>query len=140
MRYKNKVCYTYVYERQDQTGNDCALAKNERKQSMSYFDPDIYNIENLKDEDKKRVNEIEYIREQVLGDSAIDEYLSEHGSGKVTNELMKEMFVPFVDNLRENIDCCICDMIVDAIDGYTEEEFERMRTRAKKEEVLQIDN
>lgn len=100
---------------------------------MSYFDPDIYNIENLKDEDKKRVNEIEYIREQILGEGTIDEYLSEHGSGKVTNELMKEMFVPFVDNLRENIDCCICDIIVDAIDGYTEEELEFMKEKAKKE-------
>ncbi len=110
---------------------------------MSYFDPDIYNIENLKDEDKKRVNEIEYVKEQVLGDNAVEEYLSEHYSGKATNEILKEMFIPFVESLRENVDCCICDMIVDAIEGYTEDELELLRKKAKKEkqeEVRKDDN
>ncbi len=110
---------------------------------MSYFDPDIYNTENLKDEDKKRVNEIEYIKEQVLSDSAVDEYLAEHCGGKVTNEIMKEMLTPFVESLRENVDCCICDMIVDAIEGYTEEELELLKEKAKKEkheEVRKNDN
>lgn len=99
---------------------------------MSYFDPDIYSIDNLKDEDKNCIKEIEYVKEQVLNDTVVDEYLSEYCKGEQTTALMKEIIMPFVDNIREKMDCCMWDIIIGKIEGYTESEFEQLRQKNRK--------
>lgn len=106
--------------------------KQKGKIDMSYFTPDVYSVDNLKDEDKRCVDEIEYVKERVLAEDTIDEFLSEYSnSGKTTNEILKELLSPFVEYLREEIEHCICDKIISAIEDYTDEELECLMAKSK---------
>lgn len=106
--------------------------KQKGKIDMSYFTPDVYSVDNLKDEDKRCVDEIEYVKERVLAEDTIDDFLSEYSNGgKATGELMKELLVPFVEYLREEIEHCICDKIISAIEDYTDEELECLMAKSK---------
>lgn len=98
---------------------------------MSYFDPNMYSVDNLKDEDKRRVDEIEYVKERVMSEEVIDDFLSEHSNGgKTTVKLLKEMLIPFVEYLREETEHYICDIVIGSIEDYTEEELKYLMARA----------
>ncbi len=94
---------------------------------MSYYDPEIYNIENLKDEDRQYLSELEYIKENILCDETVDEYLSEFGYGKTASAILAELFIPFIHRLSEDVDLHIQELIVGMIDNYSDEEFERLK-------------
>lgn len=105
----------------------------ERILEMTCFDPDIYNEDNLKQEDKKRIREIEFVKRRVLNEAVVDEFVSQYSFGEKSAEVMKEVLLSFMYSLCEKVDYCICDMIIEAIDGYSDEEFETLCKKAGKE-------
>ena len=105
---------------------------------MSYFDERIYNVENLKDADKEIVDTIEAVKGRVLDEENLDDFLSQKceafTEGSVTSALIKELLTSYANFLKEQIDYCEVDVIIDKIESYSEEELEEIINQ-KKEEV-----
>lgn len=90
---------------------------------MSYFNPRIYNKENLKEDDRR---ELEFWRDQFHNvienakDSALDE------SGSPTLDKMKsELIGTFCEHLKIALGYAIQEIVVGTIEGYNTEIPER---------------
>ena len=93
---------------------------------MSYFDPCIYNSEHLTAVDRKKVEEINFLKESIFCETVVDDYLSQLVEGKYMQELTKEILLPFFEYLNNLWECGITNYIIDTIDSYSEEEFEKI--------------
>lgn len=92
---------------------------------------DYYGKEYLRDEDRAIVDEIDVLREDVLNDDAIDEFVeSKVNGGAITKGLVKEQLALFSEFLKERIDFHICDFIIGRIDDYPSEEFDLLKRKA----------
>lgn len=85
----------------------------------------------MSEEDKASVDVMERLKENVLNDEVIADFIDSKSSGTLQN-VHKELLVDFIDFLRERVEYHKCDFIMDAIDGYSEEEFAKYSSGAKK--------
>lgn len=104
---------------------------------MSYFDPSIYSIDNLRDDDKRAVKNIDSFAEEVLTDDIRDEFIeSKKITGFYTQSLIRETLSEFINFLLEQTEYYKCDMIINSIESYPEDEFEKLKSKAEKERIL----
>ena len=86
---------------------------------MSYFDPQVYNKQNLKEKDR---SELDYYYNQVMQD--IDDCLSVYESDAEDSTMEKmeyEIAKDFCDELKTAIGCSFQEVCVSIIDNYDEE-------------------
>lgn len=97
------------------------------------YDLEVYDYDFLSENDKTSVDAMEKVREDALGDDVIADFVeSKSFSGRTLQNIYKEVLVDFIDFLRERVEYCKCDFIIDAIDGYSDEEFAKYSNGAKK--------
>lgn len=98
---------------------------------MSYFDEDVFNEEYLSPEDRKIVEEIRYTKEKIINDNNVEDYVKQYigkcNGGAAIEGFVKEILSPFASYLRELIDYHISGMIIDKIEGYSEEDYLRFK-------------
>lgn len=85
---------------------------------MSFFDPEIYNLDNLHDADRR---EAEYWREEFLSDldGALD-YICDDET--VLGKFQREIIEEYIETVKEWIDMSITEFCVSMIEGYDEED------------------
>lgn len=88
---------------------------------MSYFNPELYNEDNLKVEDKKRVDELRTALNEILNNGVVGEYLNDKSIGKLERELLKEKLKPFLEFINNKAEFFISDMIISIVENYENE-------------------
>lgn len=86
---------------------------------MSYFDPEIYNKQNLKPEDRSELDFVQSMINDVI-DSALSSYVwcEEIESLKI---LKKQIAENFSEHLKEKFGYSLNDICVSIIDGYEDD-------------------
>lgn len=86
---------------------------------VSYFDPEIYNLDNLHEADRR---EAEYWRDEFLAnlDGALDLICDDE---TVFGKLQREIIDEYIEAVKEWIDMTITEFCVSRIDNY-EDEYE----------------
>lgn len=109
---------------------------------MSYFDPNIYRVENLKSKDKKIIEALEELKGRILSKEQIEEYIEENSSntGETGKSLLKETLTSYNEFLKEQIDYCECDIIIDKIDEYSDKEWEKIKKNNNMEKIKKNNN
>lgn len=89
---------------------------------MSYFNPKIFNRENLNDQDRAKLDYWHDEFDNVI-ENAFDDFES---TGSTTADKIKREFIAdFCDTLRERLGEALQDNLVSFIDGYRHEVKER---------------
>lgn len=88
---------------------------------MSYFNPELYNEDNLKDDDKKRIDDLKIALNEILNHGIISEYLNDKELGKLEREFAKEKLKPFLEFINNKAEFFISDMIISIIENYDNE-------------------
>ena len=96
---------------------------------MSFFNPDIYNEDNLLDEDKEIIANVRYLYDSLTDESCIDEYCDGIFLGKLECTLLKERLSLFLEFLKKRGEAEITDMIVSMIEGYSNETLDEIIRR-----------
>lgn len=91
---------------------------------MSFFNPDIYNEDNLLPKDKEIIASVRTLFESITDSYRIDEYCDGVFLGKLETELYKERLSLFLEFLKKQGEAEIDDMIVSMIEGYSDETFD----------------
>jgi len=103
-----------------------------------YLDTAIYSPDNLNQTDRRINDELTEVKNSILNQDVLDEYLKEkYESAVFTAQLVKEHLEPFIDYLKKRFDYCICDRIIDSIEGYSEEEYEAIVNKINYERKKQ---
>lgn len=99
---------------------------------MLMINPDIYNINNLKENDKAEIGVINKIQQQVLSEVVVEDFIeSKNVVGKTTQGLYRDTLIEFINFLKERTEYCKVDKIIEKIEGYSDEEFKSLYTAAK---------
>lgn len=94
-----------------------------------FINPDIYNIRNLKENDKAEINAIEAVKQQVLNTDVLEDFIETKGiAGETTQGLYRDALNDFIDFLQERMEYCKVDRIMEKIDGYSAEDFNNICT------------
>lgn len=112
---------------------------NESERNETMLNTDYYGKEYLRTADSEKVDEIELLREEILNDSSVEEFLENTLplKGETAQTLVKEEILnPFSEFLRERIDYYICDFIISKIDDYPEEEYAELKRAADEKKRL----
>lgn len=95
-------------------------------------DSDFYDARNLKENDKALLDVMEGIKRDVLNDEVVDDFIdSKEVTGGTLRGVYKDVLNDFIAFLQERIEYRKVDLIVEKIDGYTEEEFKQLYRAAK---------
>lgn len=87
---------------------------------MSYFDPKIYNKQNLNDKDKDELEYWQGIINDVIK-SCRDDTLSDGTGSDTLDKIITEIVDTFCDNLRADFGFALQEMVVSIIDNYEHE-------------------
>ena len=88
---------------------------------MSYFDPKIYNLENLKEKDRK---ELEFWCNTCLGIvSSANPFMGEEDESNTLIKIKHEVIDEFCSDLFDEIASEFHDITVSIIDNYPEEDI-----------------
>ena len=84
---------------------------------MSYFNPKVYNRENLTDADRR---ELDYWHDVFMStvDGALDSYVENDEDCEALHELKKSIVEHFCEELKLDFGCTIQENAVSVIDGY----------------------
>ena len=87
---------------------------------MTYFNPRIYNKQNLKEKDRK---ELEYYNNMFLNviDSALTDEHDEYDDGSIAGKIRLEFCEQFCDRLKTKLGYAMQDIVVSIIDGYKDD-------------------
>lgn len=92
-----------------------------------------YSYDYLSEGDKASVDIMANVSDDVLNDEVVIDFIeSKRLSGDTLQNLYKDALKDFVAFLRERVEYHKCDFIMDAIDGYSDEEFAKYNNGAKK--------
>ena len=89
---------------------------------MSYFDPEIYNLDNLHDIDRE---EAEYWRDEFLADldGALDNLLSpDPEDDNELEKIQRSVIAEYIETVKEWLDMTITEFCVSRIDSYEDED------------------
>lgn len=91
---------------------------------MSYFDPKIYNLENLKEKDRK---ELEFWCDTCLGIvSSANPFMSDEDESDTLSKIRHEVIDEFCNDLFGEIASKFHDITVSIIDNYPEEDIPKV--------------
>lgn len=93
---------------------------------MDILNDDIYDKDNLKSEDKRFIEQLDTLKEQLLGFDTVDEYLENIKAGKKAKEIISEQLIDFIQYLSEQWDIKKIDCLIDTIESYSEEELKNI--------------
>lgn len=87
---------------------------------MSYFDPEIYNEDNLKEQDKR---EIQFWRDSFLMDidNALKDVCGFGENDKTLDKIKREIIEEYIEALKVRVEYSVNDVIVSIIDNYDDE-------------------
>ena len=98
-----------------------------------FIDPSVYNYDYLKDEDKNKVDLIEFTKRQIISSQIIDDYLElQHLPSETLTKIQEDLLTHFVSYLHERAELLKVDVIIEAIDNYSQEDFEKLKNAATK--------
>ena len=89
---------------------------------MSYFNPKIFNRENLNDKDRAK---LDYWRDNFLNVIENAFYDFENTGSATVDKIKREFIADFCDTLRERLGEALQENLVSIIDGYEHEVPER---------------
>lgn len=93
-----------------------------------YISPDVYRYEYLKQRDKELVDIIEETKSRTMDDMIVEDFLEENQAVSPTMEkVYEECLKKFLSYQRERAEYFKVDIIVDAIEGYSDSEYEELR-------------
>ncbi len=88
------------------------------------MDADIYDYNNLIDEDKSKIDLLLSVNDKILTEKKVDDYLgSKTEFGPMLKDASREVLLPFIAFLQEEITCMSLECIVEAIDSYPEPNY-----------------
>lgn len=80
-----------------------------------------YKYEDLRKDDKKEIDVIQEISDEVLNNESIEDFIdSKNVFGETTKEMLKELLMDYTAFLKEQVEYCKVDRIISMIDGYDE--------------------
>lgn len=88
---------------------------------MSYYGPEVYNVENLNDKDKDAVKYWKRAVEDML-EAEADEY--HRYDATVIGKMRREVCDEVIDELREKFNCLITELCVAFIESYDDVEID----------------
>lgn len=92
-----------------------------------YFEPNVYNFENLKPEDKKEIEILDYIKTRLLSREAVNIFVNDKDiAGSTIQGVYRDILNEFVKYLGEHLEYYKIDMIVEKIDSYSDEEIRQI--------------
>ena len=91
---------------------------------MSYYNPKIYNKENLSESDRR---ELDFWHDRIheVIEQCRDETLSEGTGSKTLDVIINEVIETFCENLRIDFGLSLHDLTVSIIDSYEQEVTEQ---------------
>ena len=90
---------------------------------MTYFNPAIYNKENLRKNDRKQLEYCEQVFKNVIMNTKADFDASEFGGNSNTmKQIVNEIVESFCNELRVNLGYELQENVVGIIDNYGEDE------------------
>ena len=89
---------------------------------MSYFDPDLYNYDALKDEDKKLIRYFDFAVETVENKDFIIEDLLGVDGDSTLDTIKREIAEETLDAALEYLASQRMELIVSMMDNYTDED------------------
>ena len=96
--------------------------------------PDIYKYGYLKQADKDKVDIVEIVKQRTMDDSLVEDFLEANPAVSSTMEsVYAECIRKFLAYQRERAEYYKVDIIVDSIDGYSDEEYQALCDMAAAE-------
>lgn len=94
------------------------------------IDYNTYKPEHLKKHDKETLDRIETVRQEVLNDSVVEDYIESKTMGSSIQAIYRDVLKEFIGYLSERVEYAKVDFILERIDSYSEEEFELLCKQA----------
>lgn len=89
-----------------------------------------YSYDNLKESDKKIIDTMLELRDNVLNVDTVEDYANlKYGNLRETRLIVREQLIGFVDYLRQQVMYQACDNIINCIDNYSEQDKEAIFIR-----------
>ncbi len=99
------------------------------------IDYEVYRPEHLNEKDKQRWKDIQGVRDRLMQPDVIEDYLENKKiNGSVLQGVYRDVLKDFSNFLSERIGFCEVDLLLECIDGYSEEEFDALCEKARQEE------
>lgn len=107
---------------------------------MDYFAPEIYDKKFLKPEDQNILEKMQDMRDRVLNDDVLEDYLSEtvDSDMPVMCSLVRETLSKFIEYLVLQSEYRFCDFIISCIEDYPEAMYQELVTKAKEKEKSNV--
>lgn len=102
-------------------------------------DVDIYNPDHLNENDKNSLDAIENVKVRVLSLDVIKSFLEDKGVTGIQAQLYAEILKEFIAFQNELAEYEKVDFIIEAIDSYSEAEFEMLHKQAQEKSALKAD-
>ena len=94
-----------------------------------YFEPNVYSFDNLKPEDKRQLEVLEYIKARLLSRAAVDIFVNDKDiAGSTIQGVYRDILNEFIKYLGDQLEYAKVDMIMEKIDSYPEEELREIMT------------
>lgn len=104
--------------------------------SNTAYDVEVYDYKFLNEADKALVDVIDSVKDEVLNEDVINDFIeSKNFSGGTLQSIYTEALTDFVNFLRERVEYSKVDLIIEKIDGYSDEEFAKNSGGAKKPDI-----
>lgn len=105
-----------------------------------YIDPDVYNPETLRKNDRAKYDVIEETADNVLNADVIEDFIeTKEVSGETIQKLYRDVLTDYVSFLKERVEYCKADFLIETIESYPEGEIEervgKLREKRKKESL-----
>ena len=98
---------------------------------MTYFDPKIYNMKNLKEKDRKELKFWREIFDRQI-ENAMDmfiPYVKKKGKMKLWDRLKKELAEDFAGEIKSHMRAAMTEIIVSIMDRYEDDYFESLEIK-----------
>lgn len=94
------------------------------------IDYNTYKPEHLKKSDKETLDRIENVRQKVMTDSVVEEFIESKDVGSTIQSIYRDVLKEFVKYISERVEYAKVDFIIECIDSYSDEEFDALRKAA----------
>lgn len=98
-----------------------------------YTDIETYDYEDLTSEDKKVVDVLLKVKDNVLNENVIDDYLDRKGYGNKMRGIVKELYMSLMEELREQMENRAIDFVVDTLDEYPDDYIKKDKNEKNNE-------
>ena len=95
---------------------------------------DTYNAAYLNEKDKAEYDLLVNMKQTLTSKETAENYVDSvvgEGAGETVRKIVSDTVMKFAEHLGELSDYVLVDFIISCIDGYDEEEYERLKAKAK---------